>query len=71
MGVLKFSFGINAYELGREGAKEFQGVNIQMNIDVETCKKCVKSGLSNTVADFDDHFEDCNMDWRNTHFILA
>eukprot|EP00826_Nyctotherus_ovalis_P051002 TRINITY_DN632_c0_g4_i1.p1 TRINITY_DN632_c0_g4~~TRINITY_DN632_c0_g4_i1.p1 ORF type:complete len:192 (-),score=58.61 TRINITY_DN632_c0_g4_i1:73-648(-) len=70
LGQLKYSFGVNAYELAN-GSSDFKGVNFKMGIEEEVCKKCIESGASNTIVDFDDHLESCELDWRNTHFRLA
>ena len=70
MGTLKYSFGANAYEL-KAAAGDFQGTNFSMKTDDEVCKNCVKSGIGNTVVDFDDHFEDAKQDWRNLNFTLS
>lgn len=70
LGLLKYSFGVNAYELGKS-VGDFKGVNFKMEIEEEVCKKCIESGVNNTIIDFDDHFENCELDWRNTHFKLT
>ena len=69
IGLPKYSFGINAYELS-SGINDFKGVNFKTTIEEEVFKKCIDSGINNTIIDFDDHLENCELDWRNTQFKL-
>ncbi len=71
MGVAKYSFGFGCYEAVHEGSQDLQNASLQLSVDVETIRKHVASGLSSTVVDFDDHLENCDLDWRNTQLDSA
>ncbi len=70
MGILKYSIGTKAYELVA-AAGDFTEAPFTFTINDTKLKKGVESGLGNHVVDFDDHFENAALDWRNIDFQLS
>ena len=68
---MKYSFGVNAYLLEAEGGAELKPVVVNVGVDAAACSKLLETSAWNTIIDFDDHFEDCNLDWRNPAFKVA
>eukprot|EP00831_Metopus_contortus_P050488 TRINITY_DN42446_c0_g1_i4.p1 TRINITY_DN42446_c0_g1~~TRINITY_DN42446_c0_g1_i4.p1 ORF type:complete len:206 (+),score=40.56 TRINITY_DN42446_c0_g1_i4:166-783(+) len=66
----KYSFGNRDFIFNTEDSN-FKAISSAVKITSEACEYCVKTGMWTTLIDFDDHFENSDLDWRNSNFLLS